>query len=323
MKKYISILILAILIFPSISLAAWWNPSTWFGSNSTVDQQPIQQTVNPENQVVNDQQQSSTTEPLLSVIISSSAMSTTSVQTSDLAAKDESQLKAQINSLTAQNSLLKSKLTTAANQLATTQNSYSMCQANLASLQNTKAQSSQTQSAIVPAVPAAKPATITFFVNDPRMPPTSPKPVTVSTLGTGQYLGLPILNLYVSPSSDGFYLRTLSLNVSNSGQGTANTAYLYQGNVSSSLTGSKPIATSVIANGVATFDISPSSPLQIPLNTYESNPLTIMVDVSGLEKNGDSEVIAASAGTMTADNSAGQSISANGTGSGNVITVTN
>jgi hypothetical protein len=169
----------------------------------------------------------------------------------------------------------------------------------------------------------AKPTSITFSANDPSTSPGLSQPVSFTTTANGQYLGLPVLKLYLTTPSNDIYLRTLTVNFNSSGQGTVNTAYLYQGNAGS---GSRPIATGIVNNGTVTFSISPANPLQIQLNAYLDSPnnlLTVKVDVSGLAKSGDAEVIAASAGIMTADTTSGQSVSVSGTANGNVITVTN
>lgn len=42
MKKYILILFLTVFVVPSIALAAWWNPLTWWGVSSTPSTSSIQ-----------------------------------------------------------------------------------------------------------------------------------------------------------------------------------------------------------------------------------------------------------------------------------------
>ncbi|MFA5888764.1 MAG: hypothetical protein WCW47_00735 [Candidatus Paceibacterota bacterium] len=32
MRKYLSILVLTIIIIPSVAFASWWNPFTWFNN---------------------------------------------------------------------------------------------------------------------------------------------------------------------------------------------------------------------------------------------------------------------------------------------------
>jgi len=173
----------------------------------------------------------------------------------------------------------------------------------------------------VPPAPVSNPASVTFSGNDPSISPPLAQPVSVTTSGSGQYLGLPVLTLYLVPSSNDIYLHTLTVNLNKSGQGTINTAYLYQGVVGPS---SRPILTGVVANGTVTFTIKSSDAQQVQLSTSfgnSNNLLTLKVDVSGLANSGDSEVVSASVSNVTANTSSGQNVNVSGSASGNVITV--
>jgi len=54
MKKYLSVLILAVFIIPSIALASWWNPISWFSNDDQVGERKQQlPTTTPESQIQN------------------------------------------------------------------------------------------------------------------------------------------------------------------------------------------------------------------------------------------------------------------------------
>jgi len=98
--------------------------------------------------------------------------------------------------------------------------------------------------------------------------------VGVTNTTQGQYLGLPVMVFDVNAQGDTLHLHSVSVGVANSGSGTVNAAYLYNG--------STPIASASIVNGVATFqNISDGQAgASIPVNT--TGLFTIKVDVSGL-----------------------------------------
>jgi hypothetical protein len=166
---------------------------------------------------------------------------------------------------------------------------------------------------------------IFYSGNDPSIASITPKPISLTTTSNGQYTGLPVLTLYLIPSASDIYVRSLAVNINSAGQGSVNTAYLYQGNISG---GARPVATAVVKNGQATFVINPSDPLQVQLyknvtssGNNPNNLLTVKVDISGLAHSGDNEVITASANNIMAITSLGQNVNVTGNANGNIITV--
>jgi len=115
--------------------------------------------------------------------------------------------------------------------------------------------------------------------------------VGVTNTTQGQYLGLPVLVFDINAQGDTLHLHSASVGVTNTGGGTVNAAYLYQG--------STPIASASIVNGVATFNnISDGQAgASIPVNT--TVPFTIKVDVSGLTTGIAPAVITASTSAMS------------------------
>ena len=310
MKKYLPI-IFTVLIIPSVTFAAWWNPISWFGSNDVKDQQPIQQIVIPENQQA-DQQQSSSTESLSPVANIDIATSTTSVQTNSSQINDQSQLKAQINLLTAQNNLLKSKLAIAGNQLAVVQNNYAMCQTNLTTAQNslTSTQIQAQQPNVVPPVSINKPASATILLDD-----STPVSTSVST-SNGQYLDLPVLTLDIRPSSSDQALDSLTVNINSSGSGIINTATLFTNRYSQT-----PIATAIVSNGSATFSLTNNAYSSLSNMNYPYNVFTIKLNLSGLGDKGSSQSVSASVSNVKVVDSKGRGVDITGNAQGNIITV--
>jgi len=310
MKKY-SIVLVILLFVPSVTLAAWWNPATWFQSADNNLPQQISPEIVPE--------------AIPTSLPESQASTTVQVQTIKQTTNTESTLLSKIDVLTAQNTSLESKIANIEKQLATTQNSYSICQSNLTVAQNNRTATRSVDALPQQTTPITETPTIIFSGNDPSAPPTTVKSISVTTTGNGQYLGLPVITLYLVPSSNDIYLHTLIVNFTSSGQGTVNTAYLYAGIITSA---SRPIATGIIMNGVVTFTINPSDPIQIQLykNSLNSpsnpnNLLTVKADVSGLAHSGDSEVISTSVSNMTANTSTNQNVNISGAANGNIITV--
>jgi peptidoglycan hydrolase-like protein with peptidoglycan-binding domain len=115
--------------------------------------------------------------------------------------------------------------------------------------------------------------------------------VGVTNTTQGQYLGLPVMIFDVNAQGDTLHLHSVSVGVQNTGSGTVNAAYLYQG--------STPISSASVVNGVAIFqNISDGTPgASIPVNT--TVPFTVKVDVSGLIAGTQPAVITASTSAMT------------------------
>ena len=130
MKKYIPV-ITVLLIIPSVTFAAWWNPATWFpqetiqskSSSADANNQNLLNRISELEKKVDEQgTQGVSTTP---TVISSSSNSDTILQE-------------KVDSLTSSVSSLQSKLSSVQGQLKTAQSNYASCQANLASsLQST------------------------------------------------------------------------------------------------------------------------------------------------------------------------------------------
>ena len=136
--------------------------------------------------------------------------------------------------------------------------------------------------------------------------------VPADNLVAGTYLGLPVLIFDVNAEGDNLHLRTVTVNIAESGAGNVPAAYLYQG--------STPIASASVINGTATFAI-PDGTLGATIPGYTSVPYTIKVDVTGVVATG-SETVAASLGTnQIIFSSADEGVPAYGSAQGNTIGV--
>ncbi len=152
---------------------------------------------------------------------------------------------------------------------------------------------------------------------DPNSAPAAA--IGVTNVSQGQYLGLPVMTFAVNAQGDTLHLNSVTVNIGNTGSGTVNAAYLYNG--------STQVSSASVVSGVATFqNIQDGTPgATIPVNT--STSFTVKVDVSGLQPvNGVSPapaVITASTGNMTIYTSIDSSLNAqpSGTAIGNVQTV--
>lgn len=137
--------------------------------------------------------------------------------------------------------------------------------------------------------------------------------VGVTNTTEGQYLGLPVMVFDVNAQGDNLHLHSVSIGVNNTGGGTVNAAYLYQG--------STPIASASIVNGVATFsNISDGQAgASIPVNT--TVPFTVKVDVSGLTSGVSPAIITASTTSLTIYSSIDSNVGISGSANSNVQTV--
>ena len=137
--------------------------------------------------------------------------------------------------------------------------------------------------------------------------------VGVTNATQGQYLGLPVMIFDVNAQGDNLHLHSVSVGVANSGGGSVNAAYLYQG--------STPIASASVSNGVATFNnISDGQAgAGIPVNT--TVPFTVKVDVSGLTSGVAPAVVTASTTSLTIYTSIDSSAGISGSATSNAQTV--
>lgn len=280
MKKYL--LITSILAFtPSIALASWWNPSTWFEHNTST-----QQTLNVDkSEVSTDQQPSSTT---------------------------ESSSKAQIDLLTNQNSVLTAKLVEVESELASVQKNYAICQGSLATKRNPSVNTQQVTQQIESTSTTLflTPDSATILLDD-----NSPLTSTVTTT-RGQYPNLPVLKFDIHSSQQNQRIDSITIDINSFGSGMTNTASLYSGDYQNT-----PIATGVVSNGSVVFSNIQSPYQFLKDSPYPYNVFTVKLNVSGLGVVGSSQTISASISKAKILDSRGQSVDVKGTVQGNVITV--
>ena len=126
-----------------------------------------------------------------------------------------------------------------------------------------------------------------------------------SVSSDGQYFGLPIFTTYVTTPKN-INLRTLTMSIESSGQGSITNAYLYEWN---QYAGTQRIATGVITNGIVTFTNNPTNDQLIALGSSPTNnTLIVKVDVSGLNTYGNGKVIRTTVLNATAVDSLGRSV---------------
>ena len=107
---------------------------------------------------------------------------------------------------------------------------------------------------------------------DSNSPQTGAVGVTNTTQGT--YQSLPIMTFDVNAQVDNLHLNSLTVNIGNSGAGTVNAAYLYNG--------STQVSSASVVNGQAVFQNiqDGQAGASIPVNSFTA--FTVKVDIAGL-----------------------------------------
>ncbi len=283
MKKTLFITTVVLIVFPLLANASWWNPVDWFSflfqdifhmqQATTTSTSPIQL-----NSAISNNTPTSTTK----ILVNNDSNETT---------QNKSAL-TQPKPLEPMNQVV---------QPAVVVNTPAINTLNQPQTANTQTIQQTTINPVVP-ISTTGPTFISLFRNVP----------TVVSTSYNQYPGLPLLIFTLSPSSDRQILNSLNVNISSTGQGSVNTAYLYKDN--------SIISTAIVLNGKVVFsNIQNLS----DLTPHEDNIFKIEVDVSGLKNNGDNESIFASIDNAEILDSKGQNVKVNGTVNGKVITVTN
>ena len=107
--------------------------------------------------------------------------------------------------------------------------------------------------------------------------------VGVTNTTQGQYLGLPVMTFDINAQGDNLHLNSVTVNIGNTGSGTINAAYLYNG--------STQVSSASVTGGQAMFqNIQDGTPgASIPVNSFTA--FTVKVDVAGLTTSATSPAI--------------------------------
>ena len=141
--------------------------------------------------------------------------------------------------------------------------------------------------------------------------------INVTNITSGTYLGLLAMNFDVFAQGTNLHLHQVSVNIANTGGGSINAAYLFNG--------STEISSAAVVNGVATFSNITDGTYGATISANTNTVYSIKVDVSGLTTGVAPAIITASVqsagGGLTIYNAYDSLVSVSGGANGNAITV--